>query len=175
MEAKHVCRAATMRGSDLAFLDQRIPEYQREIINIIGMGVTENVDDPGLQPKISSPAHGFALVYSRAENGKGAALHAHTTEEVFIPIRGQWEVYWLDGEEERALTLDIGDVVNLPTLIYRGFRRVCDDPDALLLALAGGPDPGNVAWHPGLIERARETGLEVDDDGTLRKILDAAE
>jgi DNA-binding NarL/FixJ family response regulator len=37
-----------MKDSGLAFLDQRIPGYQREIINIIGMGVVENLDDPDL-------------------------------------------------------------------------------------------------------------------------------
>ena len=29
---------------------------------------------------------------------------------------------------------------------------------------------GHVAWHPSVIARARETGLEVDEDGNLREI-----
>jgi hypothetical protein len=170
METKYVAREAGSQGSDLAFLDQRLPGYQREIINMIGTSVTENPEDPLLEPKISAPAHGFAVIYNRAENGNGAALHAHLTEEVFVPIRGSWEIFWLEGEDERAVKLDPGDIINVPTLIYRGFRCVSDDPDALILTIVGGPDAGSVAWHPSVVEAARGTGLEVDEEGNLREI-----
>lgn len=170
METKHVARESGLEGSDLAFLDQRLPGYQREIINMIGTSVTENPEDPALIPKTSPPAHGFAVIYNRAENGNGAALHAHETEEVFVPIRGSWELFWLEGEEERAVRLEVGDMINVPTLIYRGFRCVSDDPDALILTIVGGPDAGNVAWHPSVVEAARGTGLEVDEEGNLREI-----
>jgi len=158
-----------MQGSPLAFLDMRMPAHERENINIIGLNVTENADDPALEPIITAPAHGFSVGYIRAKNGRGAALHAHETEEVFIPIRGQWEIYWLAGEEELAVTLDVGDVVNVPLGIYRGFRCACDDPEALMLAVVGGPDAGKPNWHPSVLEAARETGLSVDDEGNLRE------
>jgi len=167
MLANNVSRASGMKGSTLAFLDQRIPAHERENINIIGLNVTENVTDPNLAPKIAVPAHGFSIGYIRAKNGCGAALHAHETEEVFIPVRGQWEIYWLESEEEQSVTLDVGDVVNVPVGIYRGFRCACDDPDALLLAVVGGPDPGKPGWHPSVLDAARETGLDVDEHGNL--------
>jgi len=175
MERQNVARVSAMKGSDLAFLDQRIPGYQREIINIIGMGVVENTGDPALQPKIAAPAHGFAVTYVRhTPKGHGAALHRHPTEEVFIAARGPWEVFWLEGEIERAITLQPGDIVNVPIGIYRGFRNASDDPEAMLIAVVGGPDPGKVDWHPSVIEAARKTGLSVDDDGKLI-VADAAE
>ncbi len=170
MESKYVAREAASRGSDLAFLDQRLPGYEREIINMIGMGVTENPGDAALEPKISTPAHGFAVTYNRATNGNGAALHAHLTEEVFVPVRGAWQIYWLEGEDERSVILEPGDIVNMPTGIYRGFRCASEAPDALLLGIVGGPDPGNVTWHPSVIEAARGTGLELDEEGNLREI-----
>jgi quercetin dioxygenase-like cupin family protein len=164
MEANNVARLDTMQGSDLAFLDQRVPGYQREIINIIGMGVVENVKDPRLAPKIKAGAHGFAVTYVRnTPKGHGAALHRHPTEE----LKGPWEVFWLEGESERVVTLQPGDIVNVPIGIYRGFRNGSDDPEATLIALVGGPDPGKVDWHPSVIEAARKTGLAVDDDGHL--------
>ncbi|MBT6537295.1 MAG: cupin domain-containing protein [Rhodospirillaceae bacterium] len=169
MLANNVSRASEMRGSPLAFLDMRMPGHERENINIIGLNVTENMDDPALDPIIKAPAHGFSVGYIRARNGRGAALHAHETEEVFVPIRGQWEIYWLAGEEEQAVTLDVGDVVNVPLGIYRGFRCACDDPEALMLAVVGGPDAGKPNWHPSVLEAARETGLSVDDQGNLRE------
>jgi quercetin dioxygenase-like cupin family protein len=168
MERNNVARLDAMRGSDLAFLDQRIPGYQREIINIIGMGVVENIKDPRLAPKIKAGAHGFAVTYVRnTPKGHGAALHRHPTEEVFIAVKGPWEVFWLEGDNERVVTLQPGDIVNVPIGIYRGFRNGSGDPEATLIAVVGGPDPGKVDWHPSVITEARKTGLAVDDDGNL--------
>jgi quercetin dioxygenase-like cupin family protein len=168
MERRNVARLDAMKGSDLAFLDQRIPGYQREIINIIGMGVVENLDDPNLAPKIAAPAHGFAVTYVRhTPKGHGAALHRHPTEEVFIAAKGPWEVFWLEGDTERKITLQPGDIVNVPIGVYRGFRNAGDDPEATLIAVVGGPDTGKVDWHPSVIAAARQTGLSVDDDGKL--------
>jgi quercetin dioxygenase-like cupin family protein len=164
MERDNFARARTVKGSDLAFLDQRIPAYQREIIDMVGMGVTENA---ALKPNVKAGAHGFSITYVRAPKGKGAALHRHATEEVFIPVKGRWQVFWLEGEEERTLDLDEGDVCNVPIGIYRGFRNLGDRPDALLMAIIGGPDAGKVDWHPSVLAEARKTGLSVDDDGNL--------
>jgi quercetin dioxygenase-like cupin family protein len=168
MERNNIARLAAMQGSDLAFLDQRIPGYQREIINIIGMGVVENMKDPRLAPKIKAGAHGFAVTYVRnTPKGHGAALHRHPTEEVFIAVKGPWEIFWLEGAAERVVTLQPGDIVNVPIGIYRGFRNASDDPEATLIAVVGGPDPGKVDWHQSVIDAARQTGLAVDDDGRL--------
>jgi len=175
MEQNNVARVDAMQGSDLAFMDQRIPGYQREIINVIGMGVVENMKDPRLAPKISAPAHGFAVTYVRnTPKGHGAALHRHPTEEVFIAAKGPWEVFWLEGDSERVVTLQPGDIVNVPIGIYRGFRNAGDDPEATLIAVVGGPDTGKVDWHPSVIALARQTGLSVDDDGNL-VVAEAAE
>jgi hypothetical protein len=52
-------------------------------------------------------------------------------------------------------------------VIYRGFRSLTDAPDALLMAIIGGPDAGKVDWHPSVLEEARKTGLTVDEEGNL--------
>lgn len=175
MERNNVARLGAMRGSQLAFIDQRIPGGEREIINVIGMGVVENVDDPDLSPKIKAPAHGFAVTYVRnTPKGCGAALHRHPTEEVFIALHGPWEVFWLEGETERKITLQQGDIVNVPIGLYRGFRSASNDPQATLIAMVGGPDPGKVDWHPSVVDAARSTGLSVDDEGRLI-VAEAAE
>ncbi|HVH76194.1 MAG TPA: cupin domain-containing protein [Stellaceae bacterium] len=167
MEAEHTARLDRVKGSDLAFLDQRIPAYRREIINIIGMGVTENVAEPALAPKIKSPAFGFTVTYVRAPLGCGAALHRHPTEEVFLTLKGRWEIYWLEGDSERKIALEPGDIVNVPIGIYRGFRNASEDPASTLIAIVGGPDPGKVDWHPSVLDEARATGLAVDGEGNL--------
>jgi len=164
MERDCVARADNVQAMDIAFLDQRIPGYERDIINMVGMGVTENA---ALKPKVKEGAVGFSVTYIRAKTGKGAALHRHATEEVFIPVKGPWQVFWLDGDEERSVDLGEGDVVNVPIGIYRGFRSLSDRPDALMIAIVGGPDAGKVDWHPSVLTEARNTGLTVDDDGNL--------
>jgi len=167
MEAVHTARLDRVEGSDLAFLDQRIPAYRREIINIIGMGVTENVAEPALAPKIKAPAFGFTVTYVRAPLGCGAALHRHPTEEVFLTLKGRWEIYWLEGESERKIALEPGDIVNVPIGVYRGFRNASEDPASTLIAIVGGPDAGKVDWHPSVLDEARATGLAVDGEGNL--------
>ena len=164
MERDCVARANKVKAMDIAFLDQRIPKYQRDIINMVGMGVTENA---ALKPNVKQGATGFSVTYIRAKTGKGAALHRHATEEVFIPVNGPWQVFWLEGDTERAIDLGEGDVVNVPIGIYRGFRSLSDRPDALMMAIVGGPDAGKVDWHPSVLAEARKTGLRVDDDGNL--------
>ena len=42
MEHECVARVKNVKALDVAFLDQRIPRYERDIINMVGMGVTEN-------------------------------------------------------------------------------------------------------------------------------------
>jgi len=164
MERGHVARAKGAKGADIAFLDQRLPAYEREIINMVGMGVTENA---ALKPHVKAGAGGFSVTYVRAPTGKGAALHRHATEEVFIPVKGRWQVFWLEGDDERTVDLDEGDVCNVPIGIYRGFRNLAGGADALLMAIIGGPDAGKVDWHPSVVTQARKTGLSVDDDGNL--------
>jgi quercetin dioxygenase-like cupin family protein len=164
MERECVARVKNIKALDVAFLDQRIARYERDIINMVGMGVTENA---ALKPNVKAGATGFSITYVRAKTGKGAALHRHATEEVFIPVKGRWQVFWLEGEVERTLDLDEGDVVNVPIGIYRGFRCLTDAPDALLMAIVGGPDAGKVDWHPSVLAEARATGLSVDDEGNL--------
>src|SRR6202050_4326096 len=164
MERGHVARAAKARGADIAFIDQRIPAYQREIINMVGMGVTEN---PELAPHVKAGAAGFSVTYVRAPQGCGAALHRHATEEVFIPVKGRWQVFWLEGDDERAVDLDEGGGCKVPIGIFRGFRNPSGAANALVMAIAGGPDAGKVDWHPSVLAQARQTGLSVDDDGNL--------
>jgi hypothetical protein len=55
----------------------------------------------------------------------------------------------------------------VPIGIYRGFRSLTDAPDALLMAIVGGPDAGKVDWHSSVLAEARKTGLSVDDEGNL--------
>ncbi len=158
---KRVARFKELEANKQAFVDSRIPGHERDIFNVIGTGVNE---DPETRPAIAD-ARDFTVTYVGAEPGKGAALHAHPTVEVFIPISGRWTVYWGD-EGAKEVVLEPADVISVPPGVMRGFRNAGDEY-AYLMAVIGGGDSGTVTWDAGVLERAAATGLELDAKGNL--------
>jgi mannose-6-phosphate isomerase-like protein (cupin superfamily) len=163
---RNVARFARLEGSREAFLDSRLPGHARTKINLVGMGVVEAESDPALRPAIPLPAHGFNLGMIVAERGNGAALHAHRTEEAFMPLVGPWAVVWRAGEAEHEIVLEPFDTISVPIGVYRGFRYL-GAGKGVLLTIIGGPDPGKVAWHPSVLAAASKTGLALDATGRL--------
>jgi len=165
---RRVARFRQLTPSKQAFVDTRIPEYHRDIYNVIGRGVTE---DPALAPAITDARY-FGITYVGADPGKGAALHAHETIEVFIPLTGRWAAYWgKDGDKE--IELDPHDVISFPPGVYRGFRNI-GDSHAILMAIIGSKeatgDGGRVAWAPQILKASEATGLTVGASGDLQDV-----
>jgi uncharacterized RmlC-like cupin family protein len=157
---RRVARFAEMKPSSRPLVDAVLPQYQREIFQIIGGGV---IEDPAMRPPIG--ADGFHLAIVRCGAGKGTGLHNHKTVEVFMPLTGTWAVIWGDhGESE--LALGQYDTVSIPPGVLRGFRNDSDH-EALLLALVGGDDPGKVAWVPDVLEAVKAKGFGLDDKGQI--------
>ena len=150
-----------LKPSKMAFLDTKIPGHERDIYNVIGGGVTE---DASLMPAITA-VQDFNVTYVGAHPGKGAALHSHTTVEVFISMSGRWAVFWGD-EGENEVILEPWDVVSVPTEVMRGFRNVGDE-HGYLMAILGGTDAGRVAWAQRVLDQAAETGLSLDAHGNV--------
>lgn len=163
----YVARFSELRGSGEAYVDSRLPGHKRHKINLIGMGVVEAADLPELQPNIPLPAHGFNLGMIQAESGNGAALHAHETEEVFMPLVGAWAIIWMTDDGEKEIVLDPFDTISVPMGVYRGFRYV-GEGTGTLMTLIGGPEAGRVDWHPTVTAAAAETGLSRNDAGDLQ-------
>lgn len=159
----HVARFKDQKSSDHAFLDTRIPGYEREIFSIIGNGVQE---DPDMRPPIEP--QDFHLAFIRAEPGKGASLHSHLTQEVFVPMSGRWAIFW-GPQGEKEVILEPYDVISVPLHIMRGFRNVGDET-ALMLAVVGGKDPGRVGWPDSLKAMAKDAGLVIDEEGNLLEV-----
>lgn len=158
---KRVARFKDLRSSRTAFVDSLIPGHEREIYNVIGRGVTE---DASLNPAITE-ARDFNLTYVQAEPGKGAALHAHTTVEVFVALSGEWGIYWGDNGENEII-LKQWDTISVPPGVMRGFRNVGKE-NAYLMAILGGTDAGRVSWAQKVLEQAKQTGLKLDAHGDL--------
>lgn len=159
--AQRVARFKDLKPSGKAFVDSLIPGHEREIFNVIGRGVTE---DTTLNPAITD-ARDFNLTLVHAQPGKGAALHAHPTVEVFMALSGRWSVHWGDAGEHE-IVLDPWDTISVPPGVMRGFRNAGSEA-GYLMAILGGTEAGHVTWAPEVLERARETGLGLDAEGNL--------
>ena len=160
---RNIARFKDQKSSDKAFIDTRIPGHEREIFSIIGNGVQE---DASMRPQI--PPQDFHLSMIRAEPGKGAALHSHLTQEVFMPLTGRWAICW-GPTGDKEVILEQYDVISVPVHVMRGFRNVGSE-SALLLAVVGGHDPGRVGWPESMKIAAAAAGLVLDEQGNLRDV-----
>jgi mannose-6-phosphate isomerase-like protein (cupin superfamily) len=150
--------------SSRPLVDAVLPQFHREIFNIIGSGVTE---DATMKVPITA-VDGFHLSIIKAGPGKGTGLHSHTTVEVFMPLTGTWSVQWGD-QGENELTLNQWDVVSVPTGIMRGFRNAGAE-EAYMLAIVGGDDPGRVAWANNVMTAVRDKGFDLDEAGKIVEV-----
>jgi quercetin dioxygenase-like cupin family protein len=156
-----VARFKDLKSSSEAFVDTRIPEYQREIFNIIGRGVTE---DPRLQPTITDNRD-FNISMMKADPGKGSSSHDHPTIECLIPLTGRWAIELGENCEE-SIVLEAFDIFSVPPGVMRAVKNVGDGP-AYILAILGGTDPGRAIWSKRAYERGRELGLWLDGKGDM--------
>ena len=167
---QRTARYSQIPSSPRAFVDTYLPAHERKLHSVIGNGVT---DDPNFKPAIAA-AENFHIDYITAAEGKGAALHAHDSEEVFIAMRGRWELYWLDAAAEgektarRSIVLEECDVISVPPLVMRGFASLSGER-GLLLSILGGKTPGRVKWDRSVADTARAVGAGFDEFGNAVK------
>lgn len=159
--ATRVARRKDLKPYPESFIDTVIPRYERNLYSIIGKSVFE---DPAMKPAIDI-RHPFSFSLIEVEPGKGAGLHAHSTEEVFMPVDGKLAVFWGD-KGENEVVLDALDTVTVPIGVMRGFRNA-DDKTIHVVAIVGGDDGGRLDWHKELIKEAAEHGGHLDDSGFL--------
>src|SRR5690348_8841153 len=143
-----------LKADRAAFLDTKIPGSERKInYPLIGPGVSENADQvvPVTEP------HGFNLGAAVMPAGVVNNLHLHFTAEVFMCLAGEWQFRWgVDGSDGEAVVQD-GDVISIPTWIFRGFTSKTDD--AWLYTALGRDESGGLIWEPSVIAKAAETGM----------------
>jgi mannose-6-phosphate isomerase-like protein (cupin superfamily) len=159
---RRIARFKSLQPHPMTFIDQALPEYERDIFNIIGRGVSE---EKGASAAITA-VEGFNVQMARAKPGKGNGLHSHQTVECFMPLNGRWKIVWGDrGENE--VVLEQYDLISIPPGIMRAFRNIGDE-EAYLFAILGGTDAGHVAWSPELLRKAKAArGWELDVNGNL--------
>ena len=148
--------------STLPFVEGKLEGHkERKNYSIVGPGVAE---DSKQFVKIPMP-HSFNLGAVSAMPNNGSGLHSHTTAEVFIIYSGKWKFYWgAEGKDETILSA--GDVISMPTNMFRAFENAGDE-EGLIFVVLGGDDPGIITWVPSVLEKAKKTGMALLNDNSL--------
>tara|TARA_Y100000591_G_scaffold38358_1_gene28315 strand:- start:24 stop:968 length:945 start_codon:yes stop_codon:yes gene_type:complete len=148
--------------STLPFVEGKLDGHkERKNYSIVGPGVAE---DSKQFVKIAMP-HSFNLGAVSAMPKNGSGLHSHTTAEVFIIYSGRWKFYWgAEGKDETIL--GAGEIISMPTNMFRGFENVGEE-EGLIFVVLGGDDPGIITWVPSVLEKAKKTGMALLNDNSL--------
>ena len=148
--------------SSLPFVEGKLDGHkERKNYSIVGPGVAE---DSKQFVKIAMP-HSFNLGAVSALPKNGSGLHSHTTAEVFIIYSGKWRFYWgAEGKDETILSA--GDIISMPTNMFRGFENA-GNQEGLIFVVLGGDDPGIITWVPSVLEKAKKTGMALLNDNSL--------
>ncbi|TMM49473.1 cupin domain-containing protein [Sulfitobacter sabulilitoris] len=154
-----------------AFIDAHTPgSDQKENFTIIGGGVSESPDQ---HVHISIP-HGFNIGAAGQPPKCRNSLHSHRTAEVFFVLKGRWRFFWGRWGTAGEVTLEEGDIINIPTGIFRGFENIGTDYGMIMAVLGGDDAGGGVIWAPQVIEDAADHGLVLGANGKLYDSLKGA-
>ncbi|MCU4651814.1 hypothetical protein N8I71_03175 [Roseibacterium sp. SDUM158016] len=165
--SQHEAEARRVKRSDyvsctVAFIDCKKPgSHLKENYSIIGPGVTSSSEQVINLPE----AHGFNIGAAAMPNGITNNLHIHFTAEVFIVQKGEWTFRWGSNGENEFVGRE-GDILSVPTWIFRGFTNTGPD-DGWLFTVLGGDNTGGVIFHPDIIREAADYGLYISSDNTL--------
>lgn len=147
-----------------AFIDAHTPgSDQKENFTIIGGGVSESADQ---HVHIAEP-HGFNIGAAGQPPRCRNSLHSHRTAEVFFVLKGRWRFFWGRYGTAGEVTLEEGDIFNIPTGIFRGFENIGTDYGMIMAVLGGDDAGGGVIWAPQVIQDAADHGLVLAETGKL--------
>ena len=161
---KRIVRYGDLIPCKTAFIDAHTPgSDQKENFTIIGGGVSESADQ---HVHINIP-HGFNIGAAGQPPKCRNSLHSHRTAEVFFVLSGRWRFFWGRWGTAGEVVLEAGDIINLPTGIFRGFENIGTDYGMIMAVLGGDDAGGGVIWAPQVIEDAKDHGLVLSQKGKL--------
>ncbi|MCW2811324.1 MAG: hypothetical protein JWP61_1782 [Friedmanniella sp.] len=161
--ARRTIRRSDWVAENAAFIDCRTPGSDRKSnYAFVGPGVSQNAKQ---FINLSEP-HGYNVGAAGMPNGVNNNLHLHFTAEVFINFGGTFRIRWgVDGGQGEYVSHD-GDVVSVPSWIFRGFTNEGPD-DGLLLTILGQDVTGGIIWGPSVLKEAESYGLHLTADNRL--------
>lgn len=161
---KRIVRYGELVPCKTAFIDAHTPgSDQKENFTIIGAGVSESAD----QHVHIRDTPGFNIGAAGQPPRCCNSLHTHSTAEVFFVLKGQWRFFWGRYGDAGEVTLNEGDLINIPTGMFRGFENIGTDYGMIMAVLGGNDAGGGVVWAPEVIEEASAHGLVLGDNSIL--------
>ena len=162
--ADRIVRYGELVPCKTAFIDAHTPgSDQKENFTIIGGGVSESPDQ---HVHIAIP-HGFNIGAAGQPPKCRNSLHDHNTAEVFFVLSGRWRFFWGRWGNAGEVVLEQGDIINIPTGIFRGFENIGTEYGMIMAILGGDDAGGGVHWAPQVIEDAADQGLILGENGKL--------
>ena len=159
-----IVRYGELQPCKTAFIDAHTPgSDQKENFTIIGGGVSESPDQ---HVHIADPI-GFNIGAAGQPPKCRNSLHSHRTAEVFFVAKGRWRFFWGRWGNAGEVTLEEGDIFNIPTGIFRGFENIGTDYGMIMAVLGGDDAGGGVIWAPQVITDAADHGLVLSEKGKL--------
>ena len=163
MEAR-IVRYGDLIPCKTAFIDAHTPgSDSKENFTIIGGGVSESPD----QHVHIAETPGFNIGAAGQPPKCRNSLHSHRTAEVFYVHKGRWRFFWGRHGTAGEVTLEEGDLFNIPTGIFRGFENIGTDYGMIMAILGGDDAGGGVIWAPQVIQDAADHGLVLAETGRL--------
>ena len=160
---QRLVKRSDMVACKVAFIDCKMKGSDcKENYSLIGAGVTQSEDQV---VNLQEP-HGFSLGVAAMPPGVVNNLHVHYTAEVFMIFKGRWLFRWGANGDEGTIIGEPGDVLSIPTWIFRGFSNVGDD-DGWIFSALGGDETGGLIWHPSILEQAAQHGLYLTKESVL--------
>lgn len=161
---KRIVRYGELIPCKTAFIDAHTPGSDtKENFTIIGGGVSESPDQHvHIADKI-----GFNIGAAGQPPKCRNSLHNHRTAEVFFVLKGKWRFFWGRWGDAGEVTLEEGDIINIPTGIFRGFENIGTDYGMIMAVLGGDDAGGGVIWAPQVIQDAADHGLILGENGKL--------
>jgi mannose-6-phosphate isomerase-like protein (cupin superfamily) len=161
---KRIVRYGDLKPCKTAFIDAHTPgSNQKENFTIIGGGVSESPD----QHVHIKETPGFNIGAAGQPPKCRNSLHSHRTAEVFFVLRGRWRFFWGRWGTAGEVVLEEGDIINIPTGIFRAFENIGTDYGMIMAILGGDDAGGGVIWAPQVIEAAKDHGLVLGKNGKL--------
>ncbi len=159
-----IVRYGELKPCRTAFIDAHTPgSDQKENFTIIGGGVSESPDQHVHIAETPGFNIGAAGQPPRCRN----SLHTHTTAEVFFILKGQWRFFWGRWGDAGEVVMNEGDLINIPTGVFRGFENIGTDYGMIMAVLGGDDAGGGVHWAPQVIQEAQQHGLILGENGCL--------
>ncbi len=161
---QNIVRYGDLVPCKTAFIDAHTPgSDQKENFTVIGGGVSESPDQHvHIAEKI-----GFNIGAAGQPPKCRNSLHSHRTAEVFFVLKGRWRFFWGRWGDAGEVVLEEGDIINIPTGIFRGFENIGPDYGMIMAILGGDDAGGGVIWAPQVIEDAADHGLILGENGKL--------